>query len=225
MPPVITVVGRSGSGKTHLLERLVPELVRRGYRVGVVKHSAHGFDLDREGTDSQRLVKAGSAVVGLVSPTQFALLQHPARQLRLEEILRLLIPSEGELDLVLVEGFSREKAIKIETHRRELGEDLLCDPSGLWAVVSDSPLDLSIPRFSWGDIAGLAGLIATTFPIAGPPRLELYVNGVPVHTNPFVVEIMSRTLQAMVSTLRGVDEVRQLDIRVNWRGQGLAPGA
>lgn len=217
MVPVITIVGKSKSGKTLLLEGLVPELVRRGYRVGVVKHSDHGFDLDREGKDSWRLSRVGASLVGLVAPAQFALLQQPARELRLEEVPRLLTPWEGELDLILVEGFYLEKAIKIETHRRELGEDLITDPSELWAVVSDSPLDLAIPRFSWKDIAGLAGLIASTFPPVGYPRLELYVNGLPVATNPFVVEIMSRTLQAMVSTLRGVDEVRRLDVRVSWR--------
>ncbi len=63
MPPMISIVGRAKSGKTSLLERLIPELKRRGYRLATIKHSAHGYDLNQTGKDSQRLANAGSDAV------------------------------------------------------------------------------------------------------------------------------------------------------------------
>ena len=68
MPVIISIVGKSDSGKTALLERLIPEIRKRGYNIGVIKHNVHGFELDHEGKDSWRYKQAGAQAVSLSSP-------------------------------------------------------------------------------------------------------------------------------------------------------------
>jgi len=213
MPPTISIVGRSGTGKTTLLEALIPELKKRGYRLGVIKHSAHGFDLDREGKDSSRLFQAGGEVVGLVAPGETAFFRYTPGEMALAEARRWL--GMG-LDLVLAEGFSQTPVTRIEVHRREMG-DLLFSPQELWAVVSDEPLDLPVPRFPWSQVAGLADLIEKTFLRERPPEeVELYVDGRPVPLAPFIQDLISRTLRGMTSALKGVGEAKGMEFRL-WR--------
>lgn len=211
MPSLISVVGKSKSGKTTLLERLVPELVRRGYRVAAFKHTAHGFHLDREGKDSHRLMGVGSGAVMMVAPSQLAILYPQDGEPPLSQLPRFLVPG---FDLLLAEGFRQQPSTKIETHRQELGPDLLCAPAELWAVVSDAALSLPIPTFSWEDVSGLADLISRTFPKAQGGDMELFVNGLPININPFIKEIMNRTVVAMVSTLKGIGEIKEVELRL-----------
>ncbi len=86
MIPVICFVGNSGSGKTSLLEQVVRELKRLGYRVAVVKHAPHGFDIDPVGKDSWRFTQAGSDVVVLSSPQRIALVERVGKELTLTQI-------------------------------------------------------------------------------------------------------------------------------------------
>lgn len=211
---LISIVGKSKSGKTTLLEKLLPELKKLGYRVGVMKHSSHGFDLDREGKDSHRMLRAGGEVVAMVAPHQFALIKETQGELTLGEALRLIADS---FDLLIVEGYSRERTTKIETHLSALGNDLITRPSELWAVVSDASLNLPVPCFPWQDISGLVNLIARTFPLGRENDVDLFVNGTLVKTNAFVNEIMGKTLLAMTSTLKGIGEIKEIDVRVRWR--------
>lgn len=215
MPPLICIVGKSKSGKTLLLEKLIPELIGRGYRVATLKHSSHDFDMDREGKDTHRLSQAGSQTVAVVSPQRMAVLYRHTDTMDLEQVPRFIVDSH---DLLLVEGFSGQKATKIEVHRPEMGDDLLCNPSEVWAVVSDAPLDVSVPRFSWDGIPALADMIARTFPLSREEEVELFINGRWVRTNPFVTQIMGRVLIAMASTLKGVGDVEEIDLR--WKRHG-----
>jgi molybdopterin-guanine dinucleotide biosynthesis protein B len=75
MVPIVSIVGKSGSGKTTLLEKVIKELTHRGYTVGVLKHDAHGFEIDHEGKDSWRHKKAGASTVALSSPEKFAVIK------------------------------------------------------------------------------------------------------------------------------------------------------
>ncbi|MEE9202660.1 MAG: molybdopterin-guanine dinucleotide biosynthesis protein B [Dehalococcoidia bacterium] len=215
MPPLISIVGKSKSGKTLLLEKLIPELSERGYRVATLKHTAHGFEMDQEGKDTYRLSQAGSQTVAIVSPERLAVLYRHTDALGLERLPRFIVDSHH---LLLVEGFSGQKATKIEVHRPELGDDLLCNPSEVWAVVSDAPLDVPVPRFSWDSIPALADTITRTFPLSHDEELELFINGRWVRTNPYVTQVMGRVLIAMASTLKGVEDIEEIDLR--WKRHG-----
>ena len=88
MIPIISIVGKSDSGKTTLIEKLVPELTRKGYRVATVKHDVHGFEVDREGKDSWRHKQAGAHTVIISSPQKIALIRDVEKDSTLDEIRR-----------------------------------------------------------------------------------------------------------------------------------------
>lgn len=165
-PPVVSIVAKSGTGKTTLLEKLIAEMKSRGYKVGAVKHDAHSFSIDHEGKDSWRLTQAGADTMLITSPEKLAMVKrNPQGE---EPLLSDSIASYcGDLDVVLTEGFKRSSMPKIEVHRRARSENLLCrgdqfDPS-LFAVASDTPLELDVPVYDINDAAGLCDLIVERF--------------------------------------------------------------
>ena len=157
--PIISVVGKSGVGKTTFLEKLIAELKRRGHRVAIVKHDVHGFEIDQPGKDSWRLAQAGSDSVVIASPQRLALIKRLDREMALDEIAALLT----DVDIILTEGYKRGDAPKIEVARRERGEELLCTPDELLAIVSDQSFDLAVPQFGLDDARGTADLLEEEF--------------------------------------------------------------
>jgi molybdopterin-guanine dinucleotide biosynthesis adapter protein len=139
-PPIVSVVGKKKSGKTTLIERLVAELVRRGLRVGTIKHG-HDFDLDTEGTDSWRHRAAGSERTVLAGPDGFAVVgswpdREPVgpRELAARHL--------HDLDHDQVEGFKAADVPKIEIHRASAHADPVFAPGSdgarlLLAIVTD----------------------------------------------------------------------------------------
>ena len=110
MIPIISIVGNSKVGKTTLLEKVVSELKRRGYRVAVIKHAHHSFDMDHPGTDSWRLAKAGSDIVVVSSPGGLAFIERVNKELYLNEIIPLL---NGRVDIILTEGYKQADTAKV----------------------------------------------------------------------------------------------------------------
>jgi len=157
--PVISIVGKSNSGKTTLLEKLIPELKRRGYRVATVKHDTHGFEVDRPGKDTWRLAQAGAEAVVISSSDKLALIKRVAREQSLAEIAALV----GEADIVLTEGYKRGPAPKIEVSRRAISTELLCTADELLAIASDQRFPLPVPQFDLDDAVGLANLLEERF--------------------------------------------------------------
>ncbi len=210
MPPIVSIVGLSGVGKTTLLEHLVSELKRRSYRVATIKHDVHGFDLDKPGKDSWRLTEAGSDIMVLSSPEKLALIKKVDHDSTLQELAHLVGDSA---DIILTEGFKQREAPKIEVHRQEVGKELLCRPNELVALVTDEPLDLPVWQCSPEEVSKLADLIESTF-LTAQRREEatLFVNGVFIPMVPFVQEFLTKTLVGMVSALKGVKEIKSLDV-------------
>lgn len=101
MIPIVSIVGKSDSGKTTLIEKLIPELNRKGYRVATVKHDVHGFEVDREGKDSWRHRRAGSYSTVLSSPRQLAIIRDMDHDASLEEIRDRFI---RDVDIIITEG-------------------------------------------------------------------------------------------------------------------------
>jgi molybdopterin-guanine dinucleotide biosynthesis protein B len=200
-PPIIPFVGKSGTGKTTFLEKLLPALVARGLRVAVVKHDVHGFELDQPGKDSYRLRQAGAARVAISSPQQFALIGQVEEELPLEELARRYL---GDVDLVLAEGYKRSELRKVEVCRAARSSELLCAPEELLAVVSDLRFDLSCPQFGLDDAAGVADLLAgIARPGAAPVQTSLHVDGQEVPLKPFIQEMLAGTVRGMLEGLRG----------------------
>ena len=218
MPPIVSIIGRSKSGKTTLLENLLRELTSRGYQVATVKHAPRGMDFDKPDKDSWRHLQAGSLATVVVSKDKVVMVRLAAGETTLEEIDRSL----GEdYDLVLAEGFKHGEAPKIEVHRRGAGPTL----SGikkLIAVATDEPLETRARQFSLDDVKGLADLLETGFIIPQRERLSVYVNSVPLSLSTFPREFVTSVLLAMASSLKGVGEVRKLDIFLK-RDKGKVP--
>ena len=169
MSLIVSVVGRSNSGKTTLLEELIVELKRRGYTVAAVKHSGSGFQLDHPGKDSWRFAEAGSDAIMLASPNGLAFLKKASHPPTFEEVIDFL---GNRYDFILVEGFKESDAPKIEVHRKELGS-LVTSPEKLFAVVTDEHLDVSVPQFSSHDGAALVDLLEKRLAVPSWARTAL----------------------------------------------------
>lgn len=162
MIPIISVVGRSRSGKTTLLEKLIAQLKARGYRVASVKHHTHASrDADQPGKDTWRHARAGSDIVVLASPDQITLTRRLSEEMTLDQIAELIGP---EVDIVLTEGYKRGDKPKVEVSRAEVSRALLCTSDELVAVATDQPYEgLDVPQFDIDDAAGLADLLERRF--------------------------------------------------------------
>jgi len=161
------VTGWKNAGKTGLMERLVTEITGRGFRVSTVKHAHHTFDVDQEGKDSYRHRVAGATEVLLTSRLRWALM-HESRgeaEPTLDELLARLSP----VDLVLVEGYKRDRHCKVEAFRAATGNPLIAaEDATIRAVASDVPLSLAIPVFHLDDTRAIADFVLTD---AGLPAL------------------------------------------------------
>ncbi len=155
---VYGVTGWKNAGKTGLMERLVAEVTGRGFTVSTVKHAHHSFDVDQPGRDSHRHRMAGASEVLLASGQRVALMQElrGAPEPSLEALLARLSP----VDLVLIEGYKRERHPKVEAFRAEPGNDLIATRDDtIRAVASDTPLDLDRPVFNLNDTKAIADFI------------------------------------------------------------------
>ena len=155
---VFGVTGWKNAGKTGLMERLVAEFCSRGLRVSTLKHAHHSFDVDHPGKDSHRHRMAGASQVLLASTERWALMnEHRGAP---EPSLAALLAKLDPVDLVLIEGWKRDKHPKVEAWRTETGNQLIApsDPTIL-AVASDTTLELDRPVFDLDDTAAVADFI------------------------------------------------------------------
>jgi molybdopterin-guanine dinucleotide biosynthesis protein B len=156
-PALVAVVARSGAGKTTFIERLIPELLRLGLRVGTVKHDAHRFEIDYPGKDSWRHGRAGALAYVIASKDKLAYVANLDREIPLAEIARRYFP---DFDLVVAEGYRRSAPHCIEIFRVGAGHGApLCSSEEVMALVTDAPLAHE-HRFALEDAAGVAGFLA-----------------------------------------------------------------
>ena len=213
MLPIISIVGSSNSGKTTFLEKLIPELAARGYRVGAIKHDAHGFEMDREGKDTWRLRRAGARVIALSSPDQFASIRQTDEEMSLAEIAARFFWTE---DILITEGFKRERFPKIEIFRSALKPNLVCGPgNNLIAVVSDDAVEVQVPRFSFADWRGIADFIEKRYLIGRKKRKMLVqLDGQQLPMKDFVEDFVFGGIKGMLSSLRGWEKPRTISIHI-----------
>lgn len=162
-PPVISIVSKKRSGKTTLIEKLIPALGAKGYRVGTVKHDTHGFDIDHEGKDTWRHKQCGASTVVISSPSKLSLIKDVDEEIGLNQIVETFFAG---MDLVLTEGYLRAGKPQVEVFNSNAHEKPLHvkgELNSLIAVMSDVPVDLGVPNYDIDDVDALVDVIVKGF--------------------------------------------------------------
>ena len=154
MPPVIAIKVKKNCGKTTLIEKLIPEFINLGFRVGTITHHHGAIDMDQPGKDTWRHKQAGAHAVVLSSPSGLGLIRDTPREIPVPELVDLYF---SDIDLVLTEGYKKEVLPKVEIFRSTVHAEPLSDPGeDLIAMMSDVEVDRDIPRFSLDETRQLA---------------------------------------------------------------------
>ena len=170
----IAIAGYSGSGKTTLIEKVIPCLVMEGYRVSLIKHAHHEFDIDQPGKDSYRHRHAGASEV-LVSSSQRWAIMHELRGAP-EPSLEAQLAHLGPCDVVIIEGWKNQVMPKIEVHRKLNDKPLLFpDDKNVIAIASDETLATDLPQFDLDDAEGVAQFIIAHLGLRGSSKSTLQV--------------------------------------------------
>ncbi|EPF2959414.1 bifunctional molybdopterin-guanine dinucleotide biosynthesis adaptor protein MobB/molybdopterin molybdotransferase MoeA [Vibrio alginolyticus] len=169
--PILGFAAYSGTGKTTLLEALLPKLTEAGLRIGMLKHAHHNFDVDKPGKDSYRLRKAGASQMLIASRNRFALMtETPEAEAEFEFLLTRF--DEDMLDVVLVEGCKNIAFPKIELHREEVGKPWLYpNDENIIAIASDTAeLDSELPQMNINDLDAIAQFVLQYVQEAKAPK-------------------------------------------------------
>jgi molybdopterin-guanine dinucleotide biosynthesis adapter protein len=213
MLPIICIVGASNSGKTTFLEQLIPELRRRGYRVGTLKHDVHGFEMDREGKDTWRHRKAGAKTIAISSSSMLGMIRETDAEMSPDLIAGRYFWDE---DVLLTEGYKQSRFPKIEVFRTMVEAKPICGhQDNLLAIVTDDRVELDIPLFRFDQVAGVADLIEERFlKDRQKPRITVHVDGKQLPMKDFVQDFVIGGIVGMLSSLRGWKAPGTLDIQI-----------
>ena len=151
LPKLVAIVGKSNSGKTTVITRLLPLFCKSGLKVGSIKHTHHQVELDKQGKDSWKHRSAGSSRVLLLTGSNLALFSEITSEPTLKELAETYF---SDLDIVLSEGFKNEDCLKLEVYRTANEKSpLYLDPDyQIHALISDFTPELAIPVFGLNDI-------------------------------------------------------------------------
>ena len=216
MIPIVSVVGASNSGKTTFLEKLVPELSRRGYRIGTVKHDVHGFEMDKEGKDTWKHRRAGAQTVAISSPSMVASIRSTEGEMDLDELAGRYFWRE---DILITEGYKRSHYPKIEIFRSAVEKEPLCGPQdNLAAVVTDDEIQTEVPRFGFDQVEKVADFIEERY-LKGRKkhRTLVQLDGKRLPMNDFVRDFFTAGVVGMLSSLRGWKSPGKSTYKSSWR--------
>lgn len=159
--PLLAIAAWSGTGKTTLLKKLIPELCVKGIRPGLIKHTHHNMDIDEPGKDSYELRKAGAAQTLVASQQRWALMTETPEEKELDLFWLVSRMDASTLDIVLVEGFKHEAVAKILLFRQDCGHSLaeLTIDEHVIAVASDVPVAVDVPVLDINDISRIATFV------------------------------------------------------------------
>jgi molybdopterin-guanine dinucleotide biosynthesis protein MobB len=208
MPPIASFIGKSKSGRTALIEKLISELKSRGYRVATVKHTPLQLALDKLDKDRWRHIQAGNEAAAIGSSDRTVVTKPTTHNVGLDDIVQIF----GEdYDIILAEGFKQSSAHKIEVHRKEIGP-----PFGaarkLTAIATDEPPESKTRQFSLQDVKGLADVLENGFMQPQRQRISTYMNNRPVTPTTFPKAIISNTLVGTMSSLKGRGDIRSMEV-------------
>lgn len=160
MIPVFSIVSsKSNAGKTTALCHIIKELKTRGYRVGTIKHDVHDFDIDHPGKDTWMHAKAGADVVAISSSKKMAIIEQVEREYNLDEVISKI----KNVDIIITEGYKAENKAKIEVLRKDVSSNLFSKVEELFAIITDTPIDIKVAQFNFSEIQNLVDLIEVKF--------------------------------------------------------------
>ena len=152
---MVCFVGKSNSGKTTIVTKVIAELKRRELRVAAIKHSHHAGEFDQPGKDSWRMAEAGADAIGYVSPQRTFVLINTERETPVDHLTKFFI----DFDIVVMEGFKSGTAPRIEVVREANGGKLVCPVNELLAIVSDIDFEHDVPLFNMNEIDGISDFL------------------------------------------------------------------
>jgi molybdopterin-guanine dinucleotide biosynthesis protein MobB len=208
--PIVAFSGLSGSGKTSFIEKLIPVLKSRGYRIASLKHAHHQAALVA-GKDSERYLDAGSDASLLAAPDRL-ILTMPANEY--PSIDAMLYLRGDDYDIILCEGFKQADIPKIIVRRQACG-DLPAEPGRVIGIISDTRLDTSIRQYAFEDVAAIADMLESEIIIPHANRINISVNHHAVPLIEFPRSIISKTILGMLTALKGVGLIRQVRISIS----------
>ena len=221
MPLIISIAGYSKSGKTTLLEKIIPILTGKGYSVGVIKHSGHAFSLDQPEKDSQRLERAGADGVVLVGPGQIGFLGKidESEALALDRIEQSFFPDQ---DILLTEGFKKGSKPKIAVLTKGKEEQLFQEIEGsIVATVGERPFRADLPHFKPDDPEGLVQLLEERFlKDRRKPSIRVILDGKNIPMNAFVQEIVRSGILGILSPLKGFRDSQRVEVKIGLQDKG-----
>lgn len=150
----IAICGVKNTGKSTVIENLLPVLIKRGHKVAVIKHDAHDFEPDVPGTDTYRYKQAGAYGTAIYSRHKYMVVKEDP-----EMTAESLMEQFPEADLVIIEGLKYSHFPKIELVRGAISKDAVCDPSTVMAYISDTLQESDIPVYSYQQLEAVADRI------------------------------------------------------------------
>ena len=213
-PPVVSFIARPNHGKTTVIEKVIPALISRGYKIGTIKHHVHHFEMDKPGKDTWRHKQAGAHTVALSSPTSLGIIKDVTGDSSIEDLASHYF---SDMDLVLTEGYKTGPMPKIEVFRKEISPSPLDNRDDTWAAfVTDTLLDSDLPQFSGQDITGLASFLIDAFiSSSARQKTRLRVDGKVVPLNTFAESFLRQAVLGMVSSLKGCEAPRKLTLTID----------
>lgn len=160
MIPVFSVVAiRSKVGKTTVLRGIIEELKKRGYKVGIIKHDVHGFEIDKPGKDTHTFAQAGADVVSISSFNKMAIIEKVEEEYSLDE----MIDKIKNVDIIITEGYKSQDKPKLEIFRKDISKEIYSKKEDLFGVITDTKLDMDVAQFSFSQIEEVVDLIEEKF--------------------------------------------------------------
>ena len=213
MPPVVSFVGTGKTGKTTFLEKLIPELTGRGYRIATIKHTVHKTSFDQPEKDTARHIRAGSLATAIASPGEFVMIIPGGGKMTVDEMVRHI---GDDYDIIITEGFKHENMPKIEVHRREKGQALTGTLEGVVAVITDEPLEVGVKQFGLEDVKSVADFLEEEYIRPHRERVTLFINNEPVSLGAFPEKMVMNLVQAIAGSLKvkGTSEIKNVDISI-----------
>lgn len=212
MIPIVSIVGVKNCGKTTLIEKLVPEFVSRGYKVGTIKHDVHDFDMDHPGKDSWRHTQSGTTITAISSPKKVAVIEKVEKELRLEDIVSRFFKG---IDIILTEGYKRESKTKIEIVRDGVSKELLSPTDQLLFVATNTDRVFEgLQTIDLDDSKSMVDEILDKVVVGGEDSIDLVVDGKTIPLNRIMKSMLISTVDGLTASLKGIDNPRVIELKI-----------